>query len=91
MKQRAQSSSQLRRTRKRYTARVHVHDVWQAVRASICSQASDIDVVNVVDDDPAPRCVAFCLLCQARGVLSPATRLAAHHQSVRDVATQTAL
>ena len=53
--QRAQSASQLRRRRKRYTARCHVHDVWQAVHASICAPERDVDVVNVVDNDPAPR------------------------------------
>ena len=53
--QRAPTDSQRRRTRKRYTARCHVHDVWQAVHASICSLERGIDVVNVVDDDPAPR------------------------------------
>ena len=55
VKQRAQSTSQLRRSRKRYTARCHVHDIWQAVHASIRSQSGIIDVINVVDDDPAPR------------------------------------
>jgi len=55
VKQRAQSASQLRRRRKRYTARCHVHDVWQAVHASICAPERGVDVVNVVDDDPAPR------------------------------------
>ena len=55
VKQHAQSANQLRRDRKRYTARCHVHDVWQAVHASMGSPG--IEVVNVVDDDSAPRWV----------------------------------
>ena len=75
VKQRDQSKSQQRRTRKRYTARCHVHDIWQAVHASMCSQAGDIDVLNVVDDDPAPRCVASCPVCLSRGASWPRYRI----------------
>lgn len=48
------SSSQQRRGRQKYTARVHVYDIAATVCASM-QQPRPGAVYNIVDDDPAPR------------------------------------
>ncbi|KAF3446362.1 hypothetical protein FNV43_RR11541 [Rhamnella rubrinervis] len=56
IKQDALSKSQRSRVHKQYTSRVHVVDICQALKASICaSNSTPREVYNIVDDDPAPR------------------------------------
>ncbi|XP_015884951.3 uncharacterized protein LOC107420494 isoform X1 [Ziziphus jujuba] len=54
IKQEALSKSQRLRVRKQYTSRVHVQDICQALKASICA-STHRELYNIVDDDPAPR------------------------------------
>lgn len=57
------SASAARRGRQRFTSRCHVADVAQAVLADMARRTQDrgtngaplLDVLNVVDDEPAPR------------------------------------
>ncbi|XP_048444437.1 protein YeeZ isoform X1 [Pyrus x bretschneideri] len=56
VKQGALSESQRMRGHKRFTSRVSVDDICQAIMASICTPSSSRRrVYNIVDDDPAPR------------------------------------
>ncbi|CAN7021564.1 hypothetical protein IGI04_022616 [Brassica rapa subsp. trilocularis] len=48
------SESQLRRASRRFTSRVHVEDICQALQAAI-EKPSSREIYNIVDDDPAPR------------------------------------
>ncbi|XP_018466551.2 uncharacterized protein LOC108838067 [Raphanus sativus] len=48
------SETQLRRASRRFTSRVHVQDICQALQASI-ENPSSREIYNIVDDDPAPR------------------------------------
>lgn len=48
------SETQLRRASRRFTSRVHVQDICQALLASI-ENPSSREIYNIVDDDPAPR------------------------------------
>ncbi|KAJ0257408.1 Uncharacterized protein HA466_0082770 [Hirschfeldia incana] len=48
------SETQLRRASRRFTSRVHVEDICQALQASI-DKPSSREIYNIVDDDPAPR------------------------------------
>ncbi|KQK03735.1 uncharacterized protein LOC100841319 isoform X2 [Brachypodium distachyon] len=52
------SSRQKLRESKQFTARIHVADIYQAIRASM-SIKSARKIYNVVDDDPAPRADVF--------------------------------
>ncbi|KAL5557978.1 hypothetical protein UlMin_034189 [Ulmus minor] len=54
IKQEALSEGQRKREYRLYTSRVHVDDICQALKASICASSSG-KVYNIVDDDPAPR------------------------------------
>ncbi|KAF3605276.1 hypothetical protein DY000_02045886 [Brassica cretica] len=54
LKQQHLSESQLRRASRRFTSRVHVEDICQALQASI-EKPSSREIYNIVDDDPAPR------------------------------------
>ncbi|KAL0694920.1 hypothetical protein Bca4012_062100 [Brassica carinata] len=54
LKQQHLSESQLRRASRRFTSRVHVEDICQALQASI-EKPSSSKIYNIVDDDPAPR------------------------------------
>ncbi|CAI0436040.1 unnamed protein product, partial [Linum tenue] len=54
IKQQPLTSRQKMRSSKRYTSRVHVEDICQALRATI-EMPSIRRIYNVVDDDPAPR------------------------------------
>ncbi|KAH7524132.1 hypothetical protein FEM48_Zijuj06G0086600 [Ziziphus jujuba var. spinosa] len=54
IKQEALSKSQRFRVHKQYTSRVHVEDICQALKASICA-STHRELYNIVDDDPAPR------------------------------------
>ncbi|GER42977.1 NAD(P)-binding Rossmann-fold superfamily protein [Striga asiatica] len=54
LKQLPLSSGQKMRHSKRFTSRVHVADICQALHASISKPAAG-KIYNIVDDDPAPR------------------------------------
>ncbi|KAI8549606.1 hypothetical protein RHMOL_Rhmol06G0038100 [Rhododendron molle] len=54
IKQEPLSELQRMRASRQYTSRVHVADICQALRASICNPSSG-RIYNLVDDDPAPR------------------------------------
>ncbi|CAA7013571.1 unnamed protein product [Microthlaspi erraticum] len=54
LKQENLSQGQRKRAARKYTSRVHVEDICQALQASIEKPRSG-EVYNVVDDDPAPR------------------------------------
>ncbi|KAJ1408022.1 hypothetical protein SESBI_23876 [Sesbania bispinosa] len=54
IKQKPLSESQKRRKYRKYTSRVHVEDICQALMATI-NAPSPREVYNIVDDDPAPR------------------------------------
>ncbi|XP_028802997.1 uncharacterized protein LOC114758149 isoform X1 [Neltuma alba] len=54
VKQDPLSESQKRRKYRKYTSRVHVEDICQAIMAA-AKALSPGDVYNIVDDDPAPR------------------------------------
>ncbi|CAA0833829.1 NAD(P)-binding Rossmann-fold superfamily protein [Striga hermonthica] len=54
LKQLPLSSGQKMRHSKRFTSRVHVADICQALHASILKPAAG-KIYNIVDDDPAPR------------------------------------
>ncbi|CAN6452942.1 unnamed protein product [Victoria cruziana] len=58
IKQGPLSKDQRRREHRRYTPRIHVADVCQAIRASM-DKSSTWNVFNIVDDDPAPRSEVF--------------------------------
>ncbi|KAI5665836.1 hypothetical protein M9H77_15689 [Catharanthus roseus] len=58
VKQEAPSMKQRLRSSKRYTARIHVADICQALNASIQKPSSG-RIYNIVDDDPAPRAEVF--------------------------------
>lgn len=58
IKQEPLSELQRMRASRQYTSRVHVADICQALRASICNPSSG-RIYNVVDDDPAPRIEVF--------------------------------
>ncbi|ONK61321.1 uncharacterized protein A4U43_C08F28630 [Asparagus officinalis] len=58
IKQKSLSEKQTMRKLKRYTARIHVADIYQAIKASF-SLPSSGEIYNVVDDDPAPRTEVF--------------------------------
>ncbi|ESQ34827.1 hypothetical protein EUTSA_v10008056mg [Eutrema salsugineum] len=50
------SESQKRRASRRFTSRVHVEDICQALQAAIKKPTSSgEEIYNIVDDDPAPR------------------------------------
>ncbi|KAK2452355.1 hypothetical protein QL285_000155 [Trifolium repens] len=56
IKQKPLSEGQKRRKHRKYTSRVHVEDICQALMATIYAPPSSSRVVyNIVDDDPAPR------------------------------------
>ncbi|CAI9110020.1 OLC1v1009980C2 [Oldenlandia corymbosa var. corymbosa] len=52
------SPSQRKRSSRRYTSRIHVSDICQALNASI-EKPSNRRIYNIVDDDPAPRAEVF--------------------------------
>jgi nucleoside-diphosphate-sugar epimerase len=61
---RSSRSSELKRSRQRYTSRIHVLDICRCLEASISKQqesrsgdggGASICIYNVVDDDPSPR------------------------------------
>ncbi|KAJ6795699.1 uncharacterized protein M6B38_226030 [Iris pallida] len=54
----AMSEKQKMRNSRRYTARVHVADIYQAIKASFDVPYSG-RIYNVVDDEPAPRAEVF--------------------------------
>ncbi|XP_057423025.1 uncharacterized protein LOC130716970 [Lotus japonicus] len=54
IKQKPLSEGQKRRTHRKYTSRVHVEDICQALMATI-DKPPPREVYNIVDDDPAPR------------------------------------
>ncbi|XP_020518354.1 uncharacterized protein LOC18426769 isoform X2 [Amborella trichopoda] len=54
IKRKSLSNDHRTRESKRYTARVHVADISQAIKASMDLSSSG-KIYNVVDDDPAPR------------------------------------
>ncbi|KAJ6336210.1 hypothetical protein OIU78_012745 [Salix suchowensis] len=54
IKQEPPSEGQKMRKSRQYTARVHVEDICQALKASIYTPSSR-GIYNIVDDDPAPR------------------------------------
>ncbi|MQL82618.1 hypothetical protein Taro_015113 [Colocasia esculenta] len=56
--QEALSKYQKMRRSRKYTARVHVADIYQAINASFAGPLTG-RVYNVVDDDPAPRSEVF--------------------------------
>nr|GMD56852.1 protein YeeZ-like isoform X1 [Ipomoea batatas] len=58
LKQGTLSKSQLMRSSKRFTSRIHVADICQALNASI-QKPSPGRIYNIVDDDPAPRKEVF--------------------------------
>ncbi|CAJ2675643.1 unnamed protein product [Trifolium pratense] len=55
IKQKPLSEGQKRRKHRKYTSRVHVEDICQALMATIYATSSSRVVYNIVDDDPAPR------------------------------------
>ncbi|KAL2318789.1 hypothetical protein Fmac_032665 [Flemingia macrophylla] len=54
IKQKPASEGQKRRKYRKYTSRVHVEDICQALMATLYAP-SPSEVYNIVDDDPAPR------------------------------------
>ncbi|VVA91899.1 unnamed protein product [Arabis nemorensis] len=48
------SEDQKRRASRKFTSRVHVEDICQALQAAI-EKPSSREIYNIVDDDPAPR------------------------------------
>ncbi|KAK7383004.1 hypothetical protein VNO78_28669 [Psophocarpus tetragonolobus] len=54
IKQKSLSERQKRRKHRKYTSRVHVEDICQALMATLYAP-SPREVYNIVDDDPAPR------------------------------------
>ncbi|XP_020238307.1 uncharacterized protein LOC109817471 [Cajanus cajan] len=54
IKQKPMSEGQKRRKYRKYTSRVHVEDICQALMATLYAP-SPSEVYNIVDDDPAPR------------------------------------
>ncbi|CAA6673056.1 unnamed protein product [Spirodela intermedia] len=54
----ALSKYQKMRESRKYTARIHVEDAYQAIKSSFAAPKSG-RVYNVVDDDPAPRTEVF--------------------------------
>ncbi|XP_008784961.1 protein YeeZ isoform X2 [Phoenix dactylifera] len=58
LKRESLSEGQKRRETRLYTARVHVADIHQAIKASFDILSSG-KIYNVVDDDPAPRAEVF--------------------------------
>ncbi|XP_014502867.1 uncharacterized protein LOC106763171 isoform X3 [Vigna radiata var. radiata] len=54
IKQKPMSEGQKRRKHRKYTSRVHVDDICQALMATV-DVPSPREVYNIVDDDPAPR------------------------------------
>ncbi|KAG8367026.1 hypothetical protein BUALT_Bualt16G0029600 [Buddleja alternifolia] len=60
LKEEPLSKSQKKRLSKKYTSRVHVADICQALHASI-SKPSGSKIYNIVDDNPAPRMEVFDL------------------------------
>ncbi|XP_061356313.1 uncharacterized protein LOC133300745 isoform X2 [Gastrolobium bilobum] len=54
IKQKSLSEGQKRRKYRKYTSRVHVDDICQALMATIYAPPPR-EVYNIVDDDPAPR------------------------------------
>ncbi|GJN37876.1 hypothetical protein PR202_gb26873 [Eleusine coracana subsp. coracana] len=57
-KSRSLSQKQKLRESKQYTARIHVADIYQAVLATMSIRCAR-KIINVVDDDPAPRAEVF--------------------------------
>lgn len=55
IKQKPLSEGQKRRKHRKFTSRVHVDDICQALMATIDAPSSSRVVYNIVDDDPAPR------------------------------------
>lgn len=55
IKQKPLSEGQKRRKHRKYTSRVHVDDICQALMATIDAPSSSRVVYNIVDDDSAPR------------------------------------
>ncbi|XP_058725328.1 uncharacterized protein LOC131596626 isoform X2 [Vicia villosa] len=55
IKQKPLSEGQKRRKHRKYTSRVHVDDICQALMATIDAPSSPRVIYNIVDDDPAPR------------------------------------
>lgn len=58
IKQEALSKSQRMRGYRQFTSRIHVEDIVQAIKGSICTSSSR-EIYNIVDDDPAPREAVF--------------------------------
>ncbi|KAK1395041.1 hypothetical protein POM88_014097 [Heracleum sosnowskyi] len=54
LKQKQLSEVQRLRSFSRYTSRVHISDICQALYASV-QKPSTRSIFNIVDDDPAPR------------------------------------
>jgi nucleoside-diphosphate-sugar epimerase len=59
MKEGPLSKIQTMRSSRRYTSRVHVADISQALYTSIQNPSSTSAIYNIVDDDPAPRDEVF--------------------------------
>ncbi|XP_050363207.1 uncharacterized protein LOC126782088 [Argentina anserina] len=59
IKQETLSKTQRMRGDKQFTSRIHVEDICQAIKASICASSSKREIYNIVDDDPAPREAVF--------------------------------
>ncbi|KAL5072060.1 hypothetical protein RYX36_022947 [Vicia faba] len=55
IKQKPLSEGQKRRKHRKYTSRIHVDDICQALMATIDAPSSPRVIYNIVDDDPAPR------------------------------------
>ncbi|KAI4336847.1 hypothetical protein L6164_015326 [Bauhinia variegata] len=58
IKQEPLSEGQKMRKNRKYTSRVHIEDICQALMAAIYTPSSK-KIYNIVDDDPAPREVVF--------------------------------
>ncbi|KAL2973831.1 hypothetical protein AAZX31_14G069500 [Glycine max] len=54
IKQKPMSEGQKRRKNRKYTSRIHVDDICQALMATVLAPPPR-EVYNIVDDDPAPR------------------------------------
>ncbi|XP_038715929.1 protein YeeZ [Tripterygium wilfordii] len=71
IKREALSEGQKKRTTKKFTSRVHVEDIIQALKASI-NIPSTGRIYNIVDDDPAPREEVFAYASKLVGKKWPA-------------------
>ncbi|CAN8292373.1 unnamed protein product [Cochlearia groenlandica] len=61
------SEGQRRRASRKFTSRVHVEDICQALQAAIEKPSSSGEIYNIVDDDPAPREEVFAYALELIG------------------------